>query len=66
LDKSVSYPVDIAKAFELPANAASKYTLESPWKADASKQKLSAAAGKIITFKLEPFEVITYEASSVK
>lgn len=65
-DKPATIKIDIAKAFELPANAATKYALKSPWKADASKPKLSASAGQPVTFKLKPFEVITFDASAQK
>jgi len=65
-DKVQTFAVDIAKTFELPANAAAKYQLQSPWKADVSKSKLTATAGKIIAIELKPFEVLTLDASAVK
>jgi len=65
-DKTLTFDIDIAKAFELPENAVTRYILQIPWKADASKPKISAMVGKITTFKLKPFEVVTYDASAQK
>lgn len=61
-DKPATISIDIAKAFELPANAATKYVLKSPWKSDVAKPEIKATAGKIVTFKLKPFEVLTFDA----
>ncbi len=65
-DKPATFSIDIAKAFELPAKATKAYMLQSPWKADIAKPKIKATAGKITTFKLKPFEVITFDASALK
>jgi hypothetical protein len=65
-EKPASISIDIAKAFELPEKAETKYVLQSPWKADISKPKINAIAGQTTTFKLKPFEVLTYNASSSK
>lgn len=65
-DKPAIFKVDIAKAFELPANAATKYRLKSPWKADKAKPVINSAAGKITTIELQPFEVLTFDASAIK
>jgi len=65
-DKPASINIDIAKAFELPANAAKKYVLKSPWKTDVSKPKINSMAGKNTTFELQPFEVVTLDASAIK
>ena len=65
-DKPALFIVDIAKAFELPANAATKYMLKSPWKADKAKPGINSVAGKITTIELQPFEVLTIDASASK
>ena len=38
--------LDIAAAFELPAGAAQKYVLRSPWAADAAKPAITVSAGR--------------------
>jgi hypothetical protein len=63
-DKPVTFRLDIAKAFELPDKAATKYVLRSPWKADATKPKIKSKAGETVTIKLKPFEVLTFDALS--
>lgn len=65
-DKPATISIDIAKAFELPANAAKQYVLASPWKADASKPIVRAIAGKSVTFNLKPFEVLNFNAQAYK
>jgi hypothetical protein len=65
-DKSATIQIDIAAAFELPANAATRYMLKSPWKADASKPGINSVAGKSIAIELQPFEVLTFDASAIK
>ena len=56
------FTLDIAHAFELPPEAATKYTAHSPWTADASQQPIELEAGKPHTFNLSPFQVLTLEA----
>jgi hypothetical protein len=63
-DKVATFSIDISKAFELPDHAATSYILQSPWKADVSKPKSEAVAGKMLTFSLKPFEVLTFDASA--
>jgi hypothetical protein len=63
-DKPATIKIDIAKAFELPDKAATKYVLKSPWKADNTKRKIKMKAGKNVNFKLKPFEVLTFDASA--
>jgi len=65
-EKPATITIDIAKAFELPDNAAKQYQLESPWKADIPKPKITATTGKLTTFELKPFEVLTFNASPSK
>jgi len=54
--------IDVADAFELPADAARKYSAHSPWAADAEVPSIQLEAGRLQVFKLKPFEVITLEA----
>ncbi len=54
--------VDIGDAFELPAGAALQYKLKSPWESDAGKPPILVEAGDPYTLKLEPFEVLVYDA----
>jgi len=56
------FTLDIAQAFELPPEAATKYTAHSPWAADASQAPIELEAGKPHSFHLAPFEVLTLEA----
>jgi hypothetical protein len=55
--------LDIAEAFELPAGAAQKYVLRSPWAADAAKPAITVSAGRPHPFKLQPFEVLVWDAT---
>ncbi|MDH4241474.1 MAG: enterotoxin, partial [Phycisphaerae bacterium] len=54
--------VDIAKVFELPAGAAKKYSLKSPWTKDAGRGAIVLSAGREHTFELRPFEVLVFDA----
>jgi len=48
--------------FELPAGAASRYTLHSPWRQARQAPLLKLEAGQPHTFTLEPFEVLVLES----
>ncbi len=61
-DEPGKITIDIGKAFELPAGAAQKYSLKSPWKKDANKAAIVLSAGTEYTFKMEPFEVMVFDA----
>ncbi|MFQ6035497.1 MAG: enterotoxin [Sedimentisphaerales bacterium] len=61
-DKPGKVTIDIGKVFELPKDAAKKYSLSSPWKKDASKAAIVLSAGKEHTFELKPFEVLVFDA----
>ncbi len=61
-DKAQTFDLDIAKAFELPPGAARRYMARSPWRDDAAQPPLSLEAGKVHSFSLKPFEVLTLEA----
>ena len=52
----------LADAFELPADAPRRYTLRSPWKADAGLPAQSLAAEADYRIELQPFEVRVVEA----
>ena len=51
--------VDVAQAFELPAGAASRFEMRSPWKADQGRPAVALEAGQPHVFTLQPFEVLT-------
>jgi hypothetical protein len=55
--------LDIAAAFELPANAARAYTLHSPWSEDAGQPYVRVKAGQPHAFSLRPFEVMVLEGA---
>ncbi|MFZ0418685.1 MAG: enterotoxin [Candidatus Sulfotelmatobacter sp.] len=61
-DKTQSYALDVAKAFELPAGTTRTYLAHSPWLKDRSSKPLRFTAGKMHTLTLRPFEVINLEA----
>ena len=62
-DQPSQIALDIAEAFELPAGAAQKYVLRSPWAADAAKPAIAVSAGQPHSFKLQPFEVLVWDAT---
>ena len=61
-----SISIDVAKAFELPPDAARSYTMHSPWKEDRSQESLRAVAGQAHTFALRPFEVLVLEGTPLQ
>ena len=60
--KTQDFILDIASAFELPANAPRRYRARSPWTGDASQPEIELNAGELHTFYLAPFQVLTLEA----
>jgi len=62
-DKTGRITLDIGKTLELPAGAAQKYSLKSPWKSDAGKAAIVLSAGQEHTFELKPFEVLVFDAT---
>ncbi|MCK5269646.1 MAG: hypothetical protein KAJ46_02630 [Sedimentisphaerales bacterium] len=62
-DKPGNIVLDIGKAFELPEGAAQKYKLKSPWKDDKNQPVLTLEAGRVHTFRLQPFDVMVWEAT---
>lgn len=65
-DAPAEYALDLARVLELPPGAASDYSLRSPWSEDADRPALGIQAGQPATIRLEPFEVLTLEATSVQ
>jgi hypothetical protein len=65
-DQPATLAVDVGQAFELPANAPTKYSLKSPWKADAGKPAVVLTAGQKHTFQLRPFETLVFEATPIR
>jgi len=55
--------LDLGQAFELPAGAATRFRLQSPWTDHAASPILEVTAGHAHTFGLEPFEVVVYDAT---
>ncbi len=64
-DKSQEIRVDIAQAFELPAQAAATYELRSPWKEDRLLPSVRVKAGEQHSFALKPFEVLVLDGVPV-
>ena len=62
-DQPATFPVDVAKVFELPAGAATRFTAKSPWKDQQAKPAVELTAGTAHDFALQPFEVLTLEAT---
>ena len=56
------FPLDIAKALELPPEAPREYSAHSPWPADQNRRPITLRAGTERPILLAPFEVITLEA----
>ena len=63
-DKPQTISLDVAQAFELPANAPRSYTLHSPWKEDVSQPSVHVDAGQPHAFSLRPFEVLVLEGTA--
>ncbi|BCM89016.1 hypothetical protein IAD21_00858 [Abditibacteriota bacterium] len=59
--KQQSIALDPQTIFELPAGAKSTFTLSSPY-ADQSLKNGQMRAGQSMTFSLQPFEVLVFEA----
>jgi hypothetical protein len=61
-NKAQEFPLDVQKAFELPAGASPHYRAKSPWAADAASEAIKLRAGQPHLFRLEPFQVVNLEA----
>ena len=61
-DQPHEFALEVGVVFELPAGAATKFQLKSPWPEDAAKPVLTAEAGQPLMLALKPFEVLVFEA----
>ena len=59
------FMLDVGSAFELPAGAAKRYVLKSPY-SDQRIQNLICDAGNADVIELAPFEVVVFDAMPVK
>jgi hypothetical protein len=62
-DRPQTFSIEIGEAFQLPQGQPQKFTAHSPWKVDANTAAISCVAGQPHTFSLQPFEVLTLEAT---
>ncbi len=60
-DRPQTYSLEVGATFELPAGAATRYRLASPYP-DQRLKTLSLEAGHPQTITLEPFEVLVFDA----
>jgi hypothetical protein len=65
-DRPAVVEVDAGTVFELPAGAPLQYSLKSPWKEDAAKPAITVKAGEPYQFKLQPFEVLVWDATPAR
>jgi hypothetical protein len=65
-DKPQTIDIDVAKALELPENAARAYTMHSPWKEDRKQPAMKLTAGELHRFSLKPFEVLVLNGVPVQ
>lgn len=59
------FAVDLQQAFELPATAARRHVLRSPWKQSSPVAQDQAEAGRPLEFSLSPWEVLVLETQPV-
>ncbi len=64
-DQVQRFSVDVASAFELPDGASRRYSARSPWARDRGRAPIQLVAGTEHEFELQPFEVLTLEATAV-
>jgi len=60
--QAVPFAVDVEQAFDLPATAARRYVLRTPWKQRGPASERRAEAGRPVEFRLSPWEVLVLEA----
>jgi len=60
-DQPHEFALDVGVAFELPAGAATKFKLGSPWAEDARKPVLPAESGTPLRLELKPFEIVVLD-----
>jgi hypothetical protein len=64
-DQPANLAVDVQEAFELPEGMRGRFSVRSPWKADADDPPFEMRAGRPHVFELAPFEVLNLEATPV-
>jgi hypothetical protein len=57
--------IDLGEVFELPGDAARKYSLKSPWIEEAVSETIVLTAGRKHTFAMGPFDVLVFEVPAV-
>jgi hypothetical protein len=65
-DQPRDIALDIGTAFELPAGVPRAYTLRSAWQSDQARPALTLTAGQPHTIKLQPFEVLVFDAQAAR
>ena len=65
-DQPATLALDVAQAWQLPAGAATKYTLKSPWADDAAQPSVEVRSGETHVFHFRPYEVLVLEAAPIK
>lgn len=65
-DRTREFTLEVGAAFELPVGARTSFALKSPWREDAAKPAQLVTAGKRLTFVLQPFEVLVFDAIPVR
>ncbi|MCP5527104.1 MAG: ThuA domain-containing protein [Verrucomicrobiales bacterium] len=65
-DAPHAFALDVGAAFELPAGAAARYRLRSPWAEEAGEPALETRAGEPLAVSLQPFEVWVREATAIR
>jgi hypothetical protein len=62
-DKPQDFQLNVGQAFELPTDAARHFRAHSPWRDEAGTPTTQLEAGVPHTFHLQPFQVLTLEAT---
>ncbi len=65
-NQTQTYALDVDKAFELPGISARHYRAHSPWMEDRDAPTIELHAGRVRNLILNPFEVVTLDATPVK
>jgi hypothetical protein len=65
-DHQQTVSLNVGKAFQLPMGEADKFSAHSPWKADQNTKAIPLGAGETHQFVLQPFEVLTLEATPLR
>ena len=65
-DRNQVYSLELRNALELPEDAPKKYALKSPWAEDALKPVLKAEVGAPVAISMQPFEILTLEATPTR